>query len=352
MSIKFCNGKIKKLFFVGFIFISLFLVTGQTFATAPVVINRNSIYTRSKYVTLKFGPSIVGYTPVKMMITNGSGKWTSWKPYIARYTWNLAYAGYGGTSGDGTKTVSVRFREADGTTSSIYKDTIIYDRTAPKASIVVNKNNQETYTRKVTLSLASSDSVSGVRFAKIYQNRAKRWTSWISFTRSKKDYNWDLLNPTYGGSSEKASKCIYVKFRDRAGNISEPKRDCIVFSARKYIEIDLSSQYMSIYRGGTRIGKYRISSGRAGMATPTGTFKILRKIRLAWSSKYGLYMPYSLNFLGDYFIHELPYWPGGYREGAWHLGIPVSHGCVRLGIGPASKVYNFATIGMPVKIHK
>jgi len=59
-----------------------------------------------------------------------------------------------------------------------------------------------------------------------------------------------------------------------------------------------------------------------------------------------------LNFYNGYFIHELPYWPGGYREGENHLGIPVSHGCVRLGIGAAAKVYQFAAIGTKVVIHK
>jgi lipoprotein-anchoring transpeptidase ErfK/SrfK len=34
------------------------------------------------------------------------------------------------------------------------------------------------------------------------------------------------------------------------------------------------------------------------------------------------------------------------------LGIPVSHGCVRVGIGPAENVYNFATIGTKVVIHQ
>ena len=63
-------------------------------------------------------------------------------------------------------------------------------------------------------------------------------------------------------------------------------------------------------------------------------------------------MPYSLRFYNGYYIHELPYWPGGYREGEEHLGIPVSHGCVRVGMGAAQNVYNFADIGTLVIIHK
>ena len=123
-------------------------------------------------------------------------------------------------------------------------------------------------------------------------------------------------------------------------------------SKDKLIEIDLSGQRLWLHQEGKIIGEYIISSGKPGMPTPTGTFKVLSKIRLVWSAHYRLYMPYSLNFYNGYFIHELPYWPGGYREGENHLGIPVSHGCVRLGIGTAVKVYNFATIGTKVVIHK
>jgi lipoprotein-anchoring transpeptidase ErfK/SrfK len=79
---------------------------------------------------------------------------------------------------------------------------------------------------------------------------------------------------------------------------------------------------------------------------------VLSKEKNHWSAKYKLWMPFSMNFAaGGYYIHELPYWPNGYREGESHLGHRVSHGCVRLGIGPAEYVFNWAEIGTPVYIH-
>ncbi len=67
------------------------------------------------------------------------------------------------------------------------------------------------------------------------------------------------------------------------------------------------------------------------MDTPVGNFKVIAKAKRPWSKKYGLYMPWFIQFTYDgHGIHELPEWPGGYKEGASHLGIPVSHGCVRL----------------------
>ncbi|MDI6777762.1 MAG: L,D-transpeptidase [Patescibacteria group bacterium] len=123
-------------------------------------------------------------------------------------------------------------------------------------------------------------------------------------------------------------------------------------SEGKYIDINLAKQHLSIFEDGKRLGTYRISTGKRGMATPTGNFKVLGKRGRAWSNKYKLYMPYFMQFTGvGHGIHELPEWPGGYKEGAAHLGTPVSHGCVRLGVGPAASIYSWAEIGTPVVVH-
>ena len=118
----------------------------------------------------------------------------------------------------------------------------------------------------------------------------------------------------------------------------------------KYIDISISNQVMTLFEDGIEDNSFLISSGTYGMPTPLGTFSVRSKRRNVWSS-YGLWMPYSMNFYGGYFIHELPYWPSGYREGTNHLGIRVSHGCIRLGIGPAEYVYNWSEIGTLIYIH-
>ena len=120
----------------------------------------------------------------------------------------------------------------------------------------------------------------------------------------------------------------------------------------KYIDINLAKQQLSIFQDGERLGTYKVSTGKRGMATPTGTFKVMGKRGRAWSRKYNLYMPYWMQFTGaGHGIHELPEWKNGYKEGANHLGTPVSHGCVRLGVGPAAKVYGWTDIGTPIVIH-
>ncbi|KKU54865.1 MAG: ErfK/YbiS/YcfS/YnhG family [Candidatus Moranbacteria bacterium GW2011_GWE2_47_10] len=121
----------------------------------------------------------------------------------------------------------------------------------------------------------------------------------------------------------------------------------------KYIDINLKSQVMVLFENGEVLDAYLVSSGKRGMDTPTGTFQVYNKAPKPWSKKYSLFMPYwmALTSSGEYGIHELPEWPGGYKEGANHLGIPVSHGCVRLGVGPAQRTYEWADIGTPIIIH-
>jgi hypothetical protein len=120
----------------------------------------------------------------------------------------------------------------------------------------------------------------------------------------------------------------------------------------KYIDIDLTHQKLCRLEGSTVVDCFIISSGKPSMPTPTGTFSILSKNPKAWSAQYGLWMPYWQQIYGPYGIHELPEWPNGYKEGQDHLGTPVSHGCVRLGVGDAGTVFGWTEIGTPVYIHK
>lgn len=122
--------------------------------------------------------------------------------------------------------------------------------------------------------------------------------------------------------------------------------------AGKYIEIDLSSQTLYLFENDQQIGHFTVSTGKWSMPTPSGTFAINNKTGRAYSARYNLYMPYWMSFIGGkYGIHELPEWANGVKEGQSHLGTPVSHGCVRLGVGDAEQVYNWAEISTPVYIH-
>lgn len=117
----------------------------------------------------------------------------------------------------------------------------------------------------------------------------------------------------------------------------------------KSLYIILATQRLEQRVMGIPVASYPISSGKRSTPTPVGTYQVLNKHPRAWSRMAKLWMPDWMAFTTKgHGIHELPEWPSGLKEGAAHLGIPVSHGCVRLGIGPAKKIYDWSPIGTPV----
>lgn len=121
----------------------------------------------------------------------------------------------------------------------------------------------------------------------------------------------------------------------------------------RYIDIDIDHQVMTLFENGRHAGNYLISSGLPGMETPKGEFEIENKAPRPWSKQYSLFMPNWMAITpdGKFGIHELPEWPGGYKEGTNHLGRKASHGCVRLGEGSAKTVYEWTAIGTKVLIY-
>jgi len=89
------------------------------------------------------------------------------------------------------------------------------------------------------------------------------------------------------------------------------------------VTIDLSDQRMYVSVDGSAQFNWSVSTGRAGYRTPTGTFRPLRMYAEYYSVKYdNAPMPWSVFFFGGYAIH------GTTEINA--LGMPASHGCVRL----------------------
>lgn len=119
----------------------------------------------------------------------------------------------------------------------------------------------------------------------------------------------------------------------------------------RLIKIRLDKQELDYIIDGYVWKTFSVSTGKASMPTQKGKYQITNKIKKAWSKTYGLWMPYWLDLgRGGIGIHELPVWPNGYREGEDHLGKPVSHGCIRLGLGAAEYIYSRVSVGTPVII--
>jgi hypothetical protein len=96
-------------------------------ATPPVgtiTINSSNIYTRYTSVTLTLSCSDTGGNCAQMQFSNNNTNWSSPEAYAITKIWTLS-------SGDGLKTVYVKFSDNADNWSNAYSDTIILDTIAP-----------------------------------------------------------------------------------------------------------------------------------------------------------------------------------------------------------------------------
>ncbi|MFH0890955.1 MAG: L,D-transpeptidase family protein [Candidatus Liptonbacteria bacterium] len=127
------------------------------------------------------------------------------------------------------------------------------------------------------------------------------------------------------------------------------KEDFITNEA-SFIEADLSAMKLNVYQGGKSVLQVDIKTkGREGSwwETPAGLYKIGNKEKNHYSSFGRVYMPWSMPFQGNFFIHGWPYYKNGTPVSSDYSG-----GCIRLTTADAEKVFTAATVGMPVLVYK
>ena len=107
------------------------------------------------------------------------------------------------------------------------------------------------------------------------------------------------------------------------------------------VYVDLGRQRATVYRNGVRIGVSTISSGKDGYETPTGVFTILEKDKDHRSRTYDdAPMPYQQRLT----------WKGVAMHAGNLPGFPASHGCVRLPMEFAKKLFTITPMGGTVVI--
>ncbi len=98
-------------------------------------------------------------------------------------------------------------------------------------------------------------------------------------------------------------------------------------------KVDLSSQTMNVYQGKRHLYTWKVSTGRKGYRTPTGTWRIHRMHKRYYSRKYdNAPMPHAMFYYRGFAVHGTNY--------IKRLGRPASHGCVRLHPSNAAKLFS------------
>lgn len=206
-------------------------MTEKVSPKANISINDNAVYTNNLNISVR----VWGYddggskaSTIKYSVDNGN----SWGSEIS-----LPNNGYNKSkverdnfdridylklpSGDGLKTVKAYIKDNAGN-SIIVSDTIYLDQTKPVGN-KIKINNDATYTnsKDVILELSASDNLSGVQYMR-FKTENSPWTNWVSYSQT---YNYHM-NDVY---THQGTNKIYVQFKDKAGNISDPIYDTIIF---------------------------------------------------------------------------------------------------------------------------
>ena len=107
------------------------------------------------------------------------------------------------------------------------------------------------------------------------------------------------------------------------------------------VVVSLSDQLAYLYRGNTLVAVSTISSGKDEKPSPTGIFSVLDKKPFYRSKKYdNAPMPW-MQRIDQYGIA---------LHGGFNPGYPASHGCIRLPVAFAKKLYSVTGVGTPVYI--
>lgn len=118
-------------------------------------------------------------------------------------------------------------------------------------------------------------------------------------------------------------------------------RDVPAAAGPQRVVISLSDQLAYLYRGNTLMAVSTISSGKDEKPSPTGIFSVLDKRPFYRSKKYdNAPMPW-MQRIDQYGIA---------LHGGYNPGYPASHGCLRLPVAFAKKLYSVTEVGTPVYI--
>ncbi|MEM2869840.1 MAG: fibronectin type III domain-containing protein [Thermoplasmata archaeon] len=192
-----------------------------------IVINGDTEFATSANVSLKLGAT--DPSPAsglwKMSLSNDGISWSDWVDWSGECSWSLT-SGAGGSEADGDRTVSLRVMDRAGNIGGPVRDSIFLDRRPPEGlSIVINDGREYTNSSSVSLAIYATDPTPSSQLSEMaLANEEGALINWEFFSTSKD--GWSLTSGP-GGIDADGEKGVYLKVRDRAGNVAGPVKDTI-----------------------------------------------------------------------------------------------------------------------------
>ena len=152
-----------------------------------------------------------------------------------------------------------------------------------------------------------------------------------------------VLLPPARSASDASTALLYRYAGANVGAGREAPRD-----TGRSIVADLDTMHLTLYEEGVRVKTFPIlSKGRPGTPweTPAGNYVIQAREIKHRSSIGGTWMPYSMQFYGNFFIHGWPTYDDGRA-----VPLGYSGGCIRLSTEDAREVYEFIPKGARVSV--
>lgn len=157
---------------------------------------------------------------------------------------------------------------------------------------------------------------------------------------------------------------IFVKTLRKGPLYKELAKDAVIFSSQEevlreketlmgegkdFIFVNLSDMALEYYHGGVAVQSYTVrAKGAEGSfsETPNGYYRVQSKEPSHFSKIHKVWMPWSMHFFGNYFIHGWPTLPDGTP-----IRSTTSGGCIRLFSADAKALYNAVNPGVPVLVY-
>ncbi|MCS7004449.1 MAG: hypothetical protein NZM38_03895 [Cytophagales bacterium] len=186
-----------------------------------IIINDGNKYVKS-HNEIHIKLTAVGATEMILSLNDSTfskSKWIPFAPLIPQFVVDDV---------DGIKTIYVKFRDAAGNVSPTISDDIILDKAPPKnQSVEIRHPNMRYDSLAKTKVLATKD-----RLVSLHINSENADYMMISNQSTFYGSNWEVFKPVvekwHLGGTNDGNHSVFLKFRDKAGNISQVVSDMVV----------------------------------------------------------------------------------------------------------------------------
>lgn len=126
-------------------------------------------------------------------------------------------------------------------------------------------------------------------------------------------------------------------------------RDAFIIAERTFIEADLSTMRLRYFENGVLRSEYPIvKKGEAGTfwETPAGLYEVEQKKQKHFASFGQVYLPNSIAFQGNFYIHGTPYFETG------EVATSTKQGGIELVLEDAAELFELTSLRTPVLVYE